>query len=475
MKIFSPILKGTTTVAQGTTNLSGSFTGSLLGTAATASYADNFTVGGTLTAQTINVQIITSSIEFVTGSTRNGSLAANTHEFTGSVLMTGSLIVTRGTFNPSLVAIGSSAGNGQIQISNSSNYVIGAGTDYGGMSFTVGGSERFNILNNGNVGIGTTSPLYRIHIAATGSNVFLGISNQGAANGDRQLRMGFGGNGLNTFAEFQGTRANVADDVNIVMQAGGGSVSIGTTVSKATLQVSSILTGVPSIPSLGSTNGYVTTYFTNPNSLYGLLGGSLNDGSYWMQVQRTDGTAEAYNLNLQPNGGNVNFGPSSLVWGFENQGIKLSKSGVGPKISLWAVNQYLYLGYAESGGWERVYAQATSGGVYLTNGATSWTSNSDERLKNITGTIENATGKLSTLRTVKYNWKEDTLNREYLGLIAQDVQQVLPEIIDVDTNDEVGTLGVRYTELIPVLVKAIQELKSENDTLKEILQRNNIQ
>ena len=66
MKIFSPILKGTTTVAQGTTNLSGSFTGSLFGTAATASYADNFTVGGTLTAQTINVQIITSSIEFNT-------------------------------------------------------------------------------------------------------------------------------------------------------------------------------------------------------------------------------------------------------------------------------------------------------------------------------------------------------------------------------------------------------------------------
>ena len=94
MKIFSPILKGTTTVAQGTTNLSGSFTGSLLGTAATASYADNFTVGGTLTAQTINVQIITSSIEFVTGSTRNGSSTANTHQFTGSVLMTGSLSVT---------------------------------------------------------------------------------------------------------------------------------------------------------------------------------------------------------------------------------------------------------------------------------------------------------------------------------------------------------------------------------------------
>ena len=71
--------------------------------AATSSFANNFTVAGTLTAQTINVQTITSSIEFNTGSTRNGSLLTNTHEFTGSVLMTGSLTVTGG-INPSNIS-----------------------------------------------------------------------------------------------------------------------------------------------------------------------------------------------------------------------------------------------------------------------------------------------------------------------------------------------------------------------------------
>jgi len=126
----------------------------------------------------------------------------------------------------------------------------------------------------------------------------------------------------------------------------------------------------------------------------------------------------------------------------------------------------LYLGYAESGGWERVYAQATSAGVYLTNGATSWTANSDERLKNINSNIENAIDKLLTLRTVNYSWKSDELNRKYLGLIAQDVQEVLPEVVDVDEKDEIGTLGVRYTELIPVLVKAIQELTSRVQELE---------
>jgi hypothetical protein len=61
--------------------------------ASTSSFANDFTVAGTLTAQTIIAQTITSSIDFVTGSTRNGSLLTNTHEFTGSVLITGSLSI----------------------------------------------------------------------------------------------------------------------------------------------------------------------------------------------------------------------------------------------------------------------------------------------------------------------------------------------------------------------------------------------
>ena len=61
--------------------------------AATASSADNFLVRGTLTAQTIVAQTITSSTEFITGSTRFGSLQSNTHQFTGSVSVTGSLNV----------------------------------------------------------------------------------------------------------------------------------------------------------------------------------------------------------------------------------------------------------------------------------------------------------------------------------------------------------------------------------------------
>jgi hypothetical protein len=101
-------------------------------------------------------------------------------------------------------------------------------------------------------------------------------------------------------------------------------------------------------------------------------------------------------------------------------------------------------------------------GVYLSQSATSWTANSDERLKEINGTIDNAVDKLKTLRAVNFSWKNDENKKENLGLIAQDVEKVFPQVMDKSKD---GYLGVRYTEIVPVLVKAIQELKAQIEEL----------
>ena len=80
-------------------SFTGSFTGSLLGTASyaiyaeTSSYANNFFVSGTLTAQTIIVQTISSSIIYSSGSNIFGNSLSDTQRFTGSVSVTGSLAV----------------------------------------------------------------------------------------------------------------------------------------------------------------------------------------------------------------------------------------------------------------------------------------------------------------------------------------------------------------------------------------------
>jgi len=62
----------------------------------------NLIVTGSITAQTLVVQTITSSVDFVTGSTRFGSISENTHQFTGSVSVSGSLSGTSALFTGSL-------------------------------------------------------------------------------------------------------------------------------------------------------------------------------------------------------------------------------------------------------------------------------------------------------------------------------------------------------------------------------------
>jgi hypothetical protein len=107
-----------------------------------------------------------------------------------------------------------------------------------------------------------------------------------------------------------------------------------------------------------------------------------------------------------------------------------------------------------------------SNGMTLTANATAWGSQSDERVKNIHGNIENAVEKIGEWRTVYFNYKIDEEgSKQRVGLIAQDVEKTAPEVVD-SIGDEQDTLQVRYTEVIPFLVKAIQEQQTIIETLK---------
>ncbi len=85
---------------------------------------------------------------------------------------------------------------------------------------------------------------------------------------------------------------------------------------------------------------------------------------------------------------------------------------------------------------------------------------SDERLKENITPVPNALAKLGQLRGVYFTMK-DTPEQRDVGLIAQDVQAVLPEAVRV-VDAENGYLGVSYSSVIPLLIEAIKETQSDN-------------
>jgi hypothetical protein len=96
---------------------------------------------------------------------------------------------------------------------------------------------------------------------------------------------------------------------------------------------------------------------------------------------------------------------------------------------------------------------------------------SDRNLKENITIIDKALDKVLTLDGITFNWNNvavSTLNKDSNirepGVIAQQVQEVLPEAVKLRED---GNLGVRYEKLIPLLIEAIKELKQEVDELKK--------
>jgi len=89
---------------------------------------------------------------------------------------------------------------------------------------------------------------------------------------------------------------------------------------------------------------------------------------------------------------------------------------------------------------------------------------SDIRLKENIVPLENALDNVNTLNAFTFTDLSDITQRVNIGLSAQDVQAVYP--MAVSEIDTAGHLGLSYVQMIPVLVKAVQELSAQNEELK---------
>ncbi|MCH8873366.1 tail fiber domain-containing protein [candidate division KSB1 bacterium] len=104
-------------------------------------------------------------------------------------------------------------------------------------------------------------------------------------------------------------------------------------------------------------------------------------------------------------------------------------------------------------------------------GGGSWSSASDARLKDIKGHFTRGLDTIDKLNPVYYSYKKDNpvnlpSDEKYIGLIAQQVQKVIPEAVG---EYEDGYLSVNNDPIIWTMLNAIKELKAENKATREEL------
>lgn len=94
---------------------------------------------------------------------------------------------------------------------------------------------------------------------------------------------------------------------------------------------------------------------------------------------------------------------------------------------------------------------------------------SDARLKKDIVTLDNSLAKIGKMRGVKYNWRNTEFptmglsKKADIGLIAQEVEKVVPELVDTDDK---GYKSVQYSHLVALLVEAIKEQQIQIEQLK---------
>jgi len=97
--------------------------------------------------------------------------------------------------------------------------------------------------------------------------------------------------------------------------------------------------------------------------------------------------------------------------------------------------------------------------------AASFDTSSDERLKDNITTLDNALSKVLKLRGVEFNMKNERVHDRKIGLIAQEVEKVLPQVVSEDKTED-KYKAVSYANIVALLIEAMKEQQQQIDELK---------
>ena len=326
-------------------------------------------------------------------------------------------------------------------------------TDTSGAGFT----EKMRIDSNGNIGIGTTSNLNlgvtgTVALSVGGSTAYGGIQIRnstgnleffvgGATSTDALIRSNMNGNLRFGTNGGESLRITSGGSLQISYNPGGGDVYFRDTTNGAVM-----LYIIPAI--------YVGTAPFNTNKF---LAANSSDISF------ETGGAERMRIT---NDNNVLFNTTSTST--SNTSSFIFRSGTGAYSGVMVMN-HATTNNTGAGFIDCYYNTNYIGGIQQ-NGTSniSFSTSSDYRLKEDLKDF-NGLNLISNLKVYDFKWK--TENSRMYGVIAHELQEIIPYTVsgnkdEIKENGKIKVQVVDYSKLVPVLVKAIQELKAENDTLK---------
>jgi len=327
------------------------------------------------------------------------------------------------------------------------------------LKLTVDGKDKAHLKPSGRFGIGTSSPQRDLHVAGYGRF-------------DNNVEI------------FNGSTRKVQFNENGSNYINSGNVGIGSTSPQAELNINK---GELLINNIGSSTprGIVFTEGGSNNRNFEIsYDGSGSGGDNKLDFKTNTGTNGTL-MTLQASG-KIGMGKSTPVDLLHikppstgaTEGIFIqdpSVSGYGARLMFNDAASEIVLGTRSSGtdidairidrdnGNVGVGTSPSSSYKMTVNGkfnSSGITETSDKRLKKDIQTLQDALGKIESLRGVSYNWRTEEYpdknfdSDEHIGVVAQEVEKVLPEVVHTDNE---GYKSVEYSHLVPVLIEAIKE------------------
>jgi len=297
------------------------------------------------------------------------------------------------------------------------------------------------------------SPTEKLRIAADGE-VFIG---EGFGNTNRSTLLSISGSYQNPTGVWTQIGVYSSDSY---AQDKGGTIGFGGQDGSVAKQQFAAIKGAKVNGTSGNYAGYMA-FYTRPDGDVTAERMRLDEaGRIGMGVNPSYGRVESSPIGFNPFGNTWLSGASYVANGGYGGGYSLKDGSKGYSLSCYDNGADFYIFPHSS------TTAAGSGGVYINDAATSWSSASDERDKENLVNITDAITKVKTLRTVigNYIWKPEVKTP---FLIAQDVQAVLPEAVTIrNKGQEEERLGMSYQNVIPLVTAALKEAIAEIETLK---------